>query len=191
MTIFTRQRLSKCMGTYFTVLPANETQVSTFNVTASKTRLETSQNTWKDVSRITKTLPCSKSRRSLPVPHTHTTVFDIFSPYGVLGVTGLSRLWPILSSKSSSRCFMPKFRSPMKLPSPGTFWRSLSYQKRGLLRSLESVHSFYCKYMLIGIQDYPGHLHIGVDGWTSPNIFSFMGITVHRAVGSTIGKSIV
>src|SRR3984957_6353244 len=40
------------------------------------------------------------------------------------------------------------------------------------------------------LKDYPGRLHVGVDGWTSPNVFSFLGITVHRAVGPNI-KSFV
>jgi hypothetical protein len=35
-------------------------------------------------------------------------------------------------------------------------------------------------------QDYPGRVHIGVDGWTSPNVFSFLGITAHRAVDGHI-----
>jgi len=25
----------------------------------------------------------------------------------------------------------------------------------------------------------PGKVHIAVDGWTSPNVYSFLGITVH------------
>jgi hypothetical protein len=31
-----------------------------------------------------------------------------------------------------------------------------------------------------------GKLHIGVDGWTSPNVFSFLGITVHQVIEGRI-----
>jgi hypothetical protein len=30
-------------------------------------------------------------------------------------------------------------------------------------------------------QAYPGKLHLCADGWTSPNVISFIGITVHWA----------
>ncbi|THH16802.1 hypothetical protein EUX98_g9241 [Antrodiella citrinella] len=29
------------------------------------------------------------------------------------------------------------------------------------------------------LQEFPGLLHIGLDGWTSPNVISFLGVTVH------------
>ena len=32
---------------------------------------------------------------------------------------------------------------------------------------------------LIVCQAHPGKVHIAVDGWTLPNIYSFLGITVH------------
>ena len=35
------------------------------------------------------------------------------------------------------------------------------------------------------LQSFPGKLHIGVDGWTSPNVFSFLGLLVH---GENEGK---
>lgn len=28
-------------------------------------------------------------------------------------------------------------------------------------------------------QDYPGKLHIGLDGWTSPNVILFLGVVVY------------
>jgi hypothetical protein len=40
-------------------------------------------------------------------------------------------------------------------------------------------------------QDYPGWLHIGVDGWTSPNVFSFLGITVHWVISGRIESFIL
>ena len=32
------------------------------------------------------------------------------------------------------------------------------------------------------LQEYPGRLHLCLDGWTSPNVYSFLGVTVHRVV---------
>jgi hypothetical protein len=39
--------------------------------------------------------------------------------------------------------------------------------------------------------DYKVRVHIGVDGWTSPNIFSFLGITAHRVVDGRINSCIL
>lgn len=32
------------------------------------------------------------------------------------------------------------------------------------------------------LKAHPGRLHLGLDGWTSPNVYSFLGVTVHRVV---------
>ncbi|KAK7693998.1 hypothetical protein QCA50_003574 [Cerrena zonata] len=32
------------------------------------------------------------------------------------------------------------------------------------------------------LQEHTGRLHICIDGWTSPNVISFLGITVQRVV---------
>ncbi|KAF8574611.1 hypothetical protein K439DRAFT_1371925, partial [Ramaria rubella] len=34
-------------------------------------------------------------------------------------------------------------------------------------------------------QEYPGKLHLGIDGWAAPNIFSFLGITVTCCLGAS------
>lgn len=36
------------------------------------------------------------------------------------------------------------------------------------------------------LQEYPGRLHLGLDGWTSPNVYSFLGVTVHRVVNGKV-----
>ena len=36
------------------------------------------------------------------------------------------------------------------------------------------------------LQEYPGRLHLCLDGWTSPNVYSFLGITVHRVVNGDL-----
>ena len=40
-------------------------------------------------------------------------------------------------------------------------------------------------------QAYPGKIHIGIDGWTSPNTFSYLGIMVHHAVEGHIQEFIL
>jgi hypothetical protein len=50
---------------------------------------------------------------------------------------------------------------------------------------------FHFDLALISPQAYPGKLHLCADGWTSPNVISFIGLTVHWAgadgnIGSTI-----
>ncbi|KAI0804478.1 hypothetical protein BC629DRAFT_1283162 [Irpex lacteus] len=41
------------------------------------------------------------------------------------------------------------------------------------------------------LQRYTGRLHIGIDGWTSPNVISFLGITVHRVVDGKMKSMIL
>lgn len=35
------------------------------------------------------------------------------------------------------------------------------------------------QHVVVMIQRYPGHIHIGFDGWTSPNTFSFLGLVIY------------
>lgn len=41
------------------------------------------------------------------------------------------------------------------------------------------------------LRAYPGRLHLGLDGWTSPNVFSFLGVTVHRVVEGKVKQFIL
>ncbi len=41
------------------------------------------------------------------------------------------------------------------------------------------------------LRDYPGRLHLGLDGWTSPNVYSFLGVTVHRVVNGKMAQFIL
>ncbi|KAF8582450.1 hypothetical protein K439DRAFT_1351161, partial [Ramaria rubella] len=36
------------------------------------------------------------------------------------------------------------------------------------------------------LQAYDGKLHLGVDGWAAPNVFSFLGVTVTRCVAGDL-----
>jgi hypothetical protein len=81
--------------------------------------------------------------------------------------------------------------SRVEVPHPTTVSRDVREIHRlckdrvaNLLEVILTVISLFGS--LICHQDYPGRIHIGVDGWTSPNVFSFLGITVHRAVDNQI-----
>ena len=41
------------------------------------------------------------------------------------------------------------------------------------------------------LQKYPGRLHIAADGWTSPNIIAFIGVTVHWVMKGQITSIIL
>jgi hypothetical protein len=51
--------------------------------------------------------------------------------------------------------------------------------------SLFSVRRAY------SMQNYPGKLHIAADGWTSPNIIAFIGVTVHWIIDSKMASAIL
>jgi hypothetical protein len=40
-------------------------------------------------------------------------------------------------------------------------------------------------------QAYPGKIHIGTDGWTSPQVISFIGLTVHWIINGKIVSAIL
>ncbi|KAF8587076.1 hypothetical protein K439DRAFT_1339216 [Ramaria rubella] len=41
------------------------------------------------------------------------------------------------------------------------------------------VHVFVPLRQTVSRNAHPGKLHISVDGWTSPNVYAFLGITIH------------
>lgn len=41
------------------------------------------------------------------------------------------------------------------------------------------------------LREYPGRLHLALDGWTSPNVYSFLGVTVHRVVNGKMSQFIL
>jgi hypothetical protein len=50
---------------------------------------------------------------------------------------------------------------------------------------LQVRHSYYFNHdppnLLVQLKEYPGRIHVGFDGWTSPNVISFLGVVVHIA----------
>lgn len=54
------------------------------------------------------------------------------------------------------------------------------------------VYTYFYPYSSLNkSQSYKGRLHFGVDGWSSPNVFSFLGLTVHRCVNGAIIECIL
>lgn len=64
--------------------------------------------------------------------------------------------------------------------------------KTNVAQSLQ-VRDMLCSFCLFlsYFKAYPGKLHLAVDGWTSPNVFSFLGVTVHRCVDGKIQEFIL
>ncbi|TBU29091.1 hypothetical protein BD311DRAFT_662155 [Dichomitus squalens] len=44
---------------------------------------------------------------------------------------------------------------------------------------VQDIHDLLKANVLKLFKNLPGKIHIGVDGWTSPNIISFLGVTAH------------
>lgn len=63
----------------------------------------------------------------------------------------------------------------VEVPSPNT-----------VSRDVREVFALSRKQVAKILQEYPGRLHICLDGWTSPNVYSFLGLTVHRVVNGDL-----
>ena len=53
-------------------------------------------------------------------------------------------------------------------------------------KCVPSIDEPLASHHLCYFQQHPGKLHICVDGWTSPNVISFLGVTVQRVVGPSL-----
>ncbi|EAU88633.2 hypothetical protein CC1G_01006 [Coprinopsis cinerea okayama7 len=49
-------------------------------------------------------------------------------------------------------------------------------------RDAQEIHKITRESLIEWFQKFKGRLHVGADGWTSPNVISFIGATVHFAV---------
>lgn len=46
-------------------------------------------------------------------------------------------------------------------------------------RDIQSIFSLTKVNVAKRLQNNPGMLHVGIDGWTAPNVFCFLGVTIH------------
>jgi hypothetical protein len=102
-------------------------------------------------------------------------VFECHRPFAIIDDAPLQRILKMLYAKVES-------------PSPTTISRDVKE-----IRAISKVHvGNYLQVCLIpfyfpifelnfDLKEYPGRIHIGFDGWTSPNVFSFLGVVVHTA----------
>ena len=49
-------------------------------------------------------------------------------------------------------------------------------------RDMREIYAITRKHVGKILASHDGHLHLCLDGWTSPNVFSFLGVTVHRVL---------
>lgn len=61
------------------------------------------------------------------------------------------------------------------IPSPNT-----------ISRDVREIFALTRKQVRVILQEYPGHLHICLDGWTSLNVYLFLGVTVHRVISGDL-----
>ena len=63
------------------------------------------------------------------------------------------------------------------------FFLSLKWWAMGMMLQVGHV-TLHCSTIFLPhtcLQKYPGRLHTAADGWTSPNVIAFIGVTVHWA----------
>ncbi|KIP01401.1 hypothetical protein PHLGIDRAFT_51797, partial [Phlebiopsis gigantea 11061_1 CR5-6] len=58
-------------------------------------------------------------------------------------------------------------------------------------RDIQEIHGLSKAHLGAKLQAYTGRLHLCIDGWTSPNVFSFLGITVTRVVNARLETCIL
>ncbi|THH15827.1 hypothetical protein EUX98_g9402 [Antrodiella citrinella] len=51
-------------------------------------------------------------------------------------------------------------------------------------RDIQEIFTLSQAHIAKLLQDFPGRLHLGLDGWTLPNVLSFLGVTVHYIEGA-------
>ncbi|KAF6747489.1 hypothetical protein DFP72DRAFT_784107, partial [Ephemerocybe angulata] len=48
-----------------------------------------------------------------------------------------------------------------------------------IARDTKEIHQLTKEHIVEMLQEHPGKIHVGADGWTSPNVYSFLGVTIH------------
>ena len=123
------------------------------------------------------------------VSHTQPLASNSYLRCGALVGTVLLRLWTIRSSVSCSQCctltskFLPGTQC---LATCRLLWRTRERESFSTSRYV-ILSIFICQCALSPLfKDLLGKVHICMDGWTSPNMFSFLGVTAHWHEGGEI-----
>lgn len=96
-----------------------------------------------------------------------------------LWVSSCHRPFAIINDPPLQRILKMLF-AKVDIPSPSTVSRDV---KEAFTIAKKNVGSI--------LQSYSGKLHIGVDGWTSPNVFSFLGVVVYMVKEGKIRSHIL
>ena len=121
------------------------------------------------------------------VQHTARLNSTTLSPCGSSNVTDPSPSSTTSHCNGYYECFMWRWKPHLWQQSPETSKKSIAFRKSKLGRFSRSEYFFLLNWHNLNrylghFQKYPGQIHVGFNRWTSPNIFSFLGVVVHTAV---------
>ncbi|KAJ3549237.1 hypothetical protein NM688_g5201 [Phlebia brevispora] len=60
-----------------------------------------------------------------------------------------------------------------------------------LSRDICEIFNIACSHLATKLKAYEGHVHVCLDGWTAPNVISFLGVTFHQVVDGKIQSIIL
>ncbi len=101
------------------------------------------------------------------------------------------RLYAIVEDPELREIFQMLY-SKVEIPSARTILRDVLEVFELSKMNLVAMLKVYISHFLNLLQLYllskasPGKLHIGLDGWTSPNVYSFLGIVVYMLRGKEL-----
>jgi len=126
------------------------------------------------------------SRTTPKDQHTIGPNFDISSHAGFSNAIDHLKSSTMSRSSVSSKCSMQKSKHHQPQRLHETSRKSMLFLKSMLGRysrfvPLISFPKSDATNLARSLKQYPGRIHIGFDGWTSPNVISFLGVVVHTA----------
>jgi hypothetical protein len=114
-----------------------------------------------------------------------------------LWVSSCHRPFAIVNDPPLQRILKMLF-AKVDIPSPSTVSREVKEAFMIAKKNVGSVLQVCERVTSVGevanlniVKSYSGKLHIGVDGWTSPNIFSFLGVVVYMVKEGKIRSHIL
>lgn len=118
--------------------------------------------------------------------HTIGPNFDISSHTGFLNAIDHLRSSTMRRFSVSSKCSTQKSKHHQPQRLCETSRKSMAFLKSMLGRyfrfvPLISFPKSNATNLARSLKQYPGHIHIGFDGWTSLNVISFLGVVIHTA----------
>ncbi|KIM75183.1 hypothetical protein PILCRDRAFT_47678, partial [Piloderma croceum F 1598] len=133
--------------------------------------------------KVTYTFVCKKSPsiKVTRVRHDDSTSNLVCHVKACDGGLAMARSGSITEFAQGSTYTPHKFRMKLAL------WVTRHHQPFAIVEDDELVEIFTD----LNNKEYPGKLHLCADGWTSPNVISFIGLTVHWAEDGHIQSTIL